>query len=140
MPPPPPPFPRSRAEQQLGNLAIAYYVVGGLTIPFSLIFLVHIGLGAAMVNGSLDGGANPPPEAMGWVFMALGSFAVLLGMTMGVLTIYAGRCLAQQKHLIFIYILAGIMCSSFPIGTAIGVLTFMALGNDDAKALFRRRA
>lgn len=140
-PPPPPPFARSRAEQQLGNLAIAYYVLGGITIPFSLIFLVHVGLGAAMLGGSLDGGGGPPPpDIVGWIFMGAGAFGVLVGVTMGALTIYVGRCLAQRKHLLFVYIMAGLLCASFPLGTVVGVLTFMALANDDTKSLFHKQA
>ena len=132
---------KSRAEEQLGHLAIGYYVLGGLMIPGSLIFLVHVGLGTVMLAGGMEGGSGPPPpEALDWVFVVLGLFGVLMGLTMGSLVIYAGRCLAKQRRLVFIYILAGLLCASFPLGTILGVLTFIALSNNDAKELFRRQA
>lgn len=130
---------KSRAEQQLGNLAIAYYVLGGLLIPTSLVFLIHVGLGTVMLSGGMDdGGGSAPPAALGWVFVVAGLFGVFLGVTMGSLIIYAGRCLAKQQRLLFVYILAGLLCANFPLGTILGVLTFIALSNEDAKSLFRR--
>jgi hypothetical protein len=74
------------------------------------------------------------------VFVILGLFGVFVGVTMGALIIYAGRCLAKQRRLLFIYILAGLLCASFPLGTILGVLTFVVLSREDAKDLFRRNA
>lgn len=136
LPPPPPPFAPSRAEQHLGQLAVGYYVMGALTILFSFLFMVHVALGASIVVGALDDAGPPPPAALGWVFVVMGLFAFVFVAAIGGLTIFAGRCIAQRKHLTFIYILAGILCTNMPLGTLLGVLTFVVLTKDDAKALF----
>lgn len=140
MPPPPAPFARPRGEQHLGNLAIGYYVLGGLTIPVGLVFLTHVAIGIAMVNGSFpDTGANGPPAAFGWLFIGLGLFAMTVCVTMGILTIVAGRCLSQKKRLTFVYVIAGLLCMNMPFGTLLGVLTFVTLSNDDTRSLFGPR-
>ena len=137
LPPTPPPFAPSRAEQHLGQLAVGYYVMGALTILFSFLFMAHVALGASMVVGALDDpSGTPPPAAFGWIFVVLGLFGCLFVATVGGLTIFAGRCIAQRKYLTFIYILAGILCTNMPLGTLLGVLTFVVLTKDDAKALF----
>lgn len=137
LPPAPPPFAPSRAEQHLAQLAVGYYVMGALTILFSFLFMVHVALGASMVVGALDDtGPSPPPAALGWVFLVMGLFAFVFVAAIGGLTVFAGRCIAQRKHLTFIYILAGILCTNMPLGTLLGVLTFVVLTKDDAKALF----
>ena len=137
LPPAPPPFAPSRAEQHLGQLAVGYYVMGALTILFSFLFFVHVALGTSIVMGALDDAHGPPPPAaFGWIFVVMGLFGFVLVASVGGLTIFAGRCIAQRKHLTFIYILAGILCTNMPLGTLLGVLTFVVLTRDDAKALF----
>jgi hypothetical protein len=115
---------------------VGYYVMGALTILFSFLFMVHVALGASIVVGALDDAGPPPPAALGWVFVVMGLFAFVVVAAIGGLTIFAGRCIAQRKHLTFIYILAGILCTNMPLGTLLGVLTFVVLTRDDAKALF----
>jgi hypothetical protein len=96
-----------------------------------------VALGTSIVMGALDdAGSSPPPAAFGWIFVVMGLFGFVLVASVGGLTIFAGRCIAQRKHLTFIYILAGILCTNMPLGTLLGVLTFVVLTRDDAKALF----
>ncbi len=141
LPPPPPPFAPSRADQQLSQLAIGYYVLGALYAPVSLFFLVYVGVGSALLGGKLDeGGGPPPPELMGWVFVAVGLLGVAGFFVMAALTIYAGRCIANRKHLTYVYILAGLICMNMPLGTVLGVLTFIVLTNEHTKSLFSRGA
>jgi hypothetical protein len=137
MPPPPPPFASPRGEQHLGQLAIGYYVLGGLFVPVAFIFVIYAVLGAAFLNGDMNHGqANPPPDVFGWMFLAIGIGGVLVGLTMAALTIFAGRCLATKKNLTFVYIMAGLLCTNMPLGTILGVLTFVVLSNDMTRSLF----
>jgi hypothetical protein len=116
-------------------------VLGGLFVPVSLFFLIYVGFGVAVIGGSFDGGSGPPPpEFMGWMFVGIGLFAFAIGIAMAALTVYCGRCIAQRKNLTFVYILAGILCTNMPLGTLLGVLTFVVLSNDHTKSLFGPRA
>jgi len=141
MPPPPPPFAAPRGEQHLGQLAIGYYVLGGLFVPVSFFFVIYAVIGAAFLNGDMPqghGGQPPPPDLFGWMFLAIGLGGVLVGLTMAALTIFAGRCLAQKKNLTFVYIMAGLLCTNMPLGTLLGVLTFVVLSNDLTRSLFQQ--
>lgn len=140
MPPSPPPFAAPRGEQHLGSLAIGYYVLGALYVPISFIFSIYAFVGAAFLGGEMDHGPNPPPEAFGWMFVAFGIIGTLVGLTGAGLTIYAGRCLSQKKHLTFVFIMAGLVCMNMPLGTILGIFTFVVLSNDMTRSLFRAGA
>ncbi len=116
-------------------------MLGALFVPVSLFFLIYVGFGVAVIGGSFDGGSGPsPPEFMGWMFVGIGLFAFAIGIAMAGLTIFCGRCIAQRKNLTFVYVLAGILCMNMPLGTLLGVLTFVVLSNDHTKSLFHSRA
>ena len=52
---------------------------------------------------------------------------ILLGWTLGGLTIFAGRCIARRKHRTFVLIMAGVNCIWIPYGTLLGVASFLTL-------------
>jgi hypothetical protein len=80
----------SQNGENLNLLSIMHYVLAGLTALFSSIFLIHVGMGIAMLSGAFDG-KNAPPRMMGWLFVLLGTGAVLCGWAMAVLMVIAGR-------------------------------------------------
>jgi hypothetical protein len=76
------------------------------------------------------------PQFFGYLFIGLGSCAVLLGWTVGALTIFAGRCIATHRRRVFSLVMAGINCASFPLGTLLGVFTFVVLLRPSVKELY----
>jgi hypothetical protein len=56
----------------------------------------------------------------------------------GVLMIYTGRCLRQHKHYIFCLVMAALMCTNAPLGTILGVFTFIVLLRPEVQAKFGR--
>src|SRR5215469_16226609 len=90
----------ARDLSHLRTLSICHFVWGGLWMLFSSVFIVHIVLGAVMVSGAIPPtrGQPPPPQAIGWLFIAIGTGAVLFGWTGGILVIYSGVCLRARKH------------------------------------------
>ena len=84
----------------LKALAICHYVWGGLTLLFSSIFIVHIVMGAMVLNGTFPGGAGgpPPPKEMGYMFIGMGGCGMFMGWAMGILTIVSGRCINPPLH------------------------------------------
>lgn len=125
----------SQDEQNLNLLSIFHYVVGAFTILCSSVFLVHVGIGIAMIAGKLDGKEGPPPE-LGWVFVALGSMAVIIGWTLGILMIVAGRKLKMRTSRTFCLVIAAIECTLSPFGTILGVFTIVVLMKESVIQLF----
>jgi hypothetical protein len=120
----------SADDQHLRLLAIFHYIWGGLTATASSLGLIHVTLGIVMlVNpGVLASPRQPPPPAfMGWMVLLLGAAIALIGWTLGALTIYSGRCISRRRHRTFSLVMAGINCLSVPLGTALGVFTFIVL-------------
>ena len=76
------------------------------------------------------------PRAIGFLFVGIGTVVVLLGWTIGGLTIYAGRCLQRRRHRTFTFVMAGINCLHVPFGTALGVFTIIVLQRPSVAALY----
>jgi hypothetical protein len=127
-------------QEHLRLLTIFHYVIGGLTALLSLIPLIHVGLGVAMLTGVFPTGPSsagaPPPAFLGWLFLILGATIVLLGETTAILTLLAGRFLSQRRRRLFCLITAGVNCLQIPIGLCLGVFTFLVLMRPSVKAAF----
>ncbi len=122
-------------EQHLNLLSIFHYVVGGLTALFSCIFLVHVALGIAMLNGAFDG-KDAPPRFLGWIFILLPGFFILCGWIISACMIVAGRKLARHKARTYCLVIAGLECVLMPFGTVLGVFTIIVLMRESVKTLF----
>ena len=134
----------------LQTLTLCHFIMGGLIALFSCLFIIHIVMGAMMIHN--PGAFTPAPPArtvpsvpaalgfppmMGYMFLTMGIIAVVSGWTLGGLTAYAGRCLKERKHYLFILIIAGCNCAFvMPLGTLLGAFTFVVLLRPTVKALF----
>ena len=128
-----------RDLDHLKLLRIFHYIVGGLTIAFSSLFIFHIGfavmlyLHPELLPKPPGGQPLPPPREM-WLLLAImASVFVVIGWTFGVLTIVSGRMMAQLRHRVFSVIVAGLNCLLFPFGTALGVCTLLVLCRDSVR-------
>jgi hypothetical protein len=129
-------------NSHLQLIAVFHYIWGGLTALFSSIALIHVSLGLMMIlnkNFLTSPGQPPPPPFMGWMFVLIGGFILLLGWTMGGLTIYSGRCISRRRNRTFSLVMAGINCLSIPLGTALGVFTFIVLMQPSVTAEYEYR-
>jgi len=143
----------ARDAEHLRYLAIGHYVYGGLTMLCSSVFIVHVVIGILTIQNpafltppappSRTGLAaprpGPPPQVLGWLFAGVGSVAVLLGWTVGVCTIVSGRCVARRRARLFSLIMAGVNCMSAPLGTTLGVFTFIVLLRESVRATYDGR-
>jgi hypothetical protein len=84
-------------EQHLQLLAIFHYIVGGLTAFLACLPLIHLTIGLVMVFGGFSGN-QAPPAFVGWLFIILGGGFFLVGQSLAICIIIAGRFLAQRKH------------------------------------------
>ena len=145
---PPPRDPWEVDRGHLKTLAICHYVAGGLEIAFASIFIIHIVMGLVIMNdpGALGppagtrGGQQPPPAAFGWLFVGVGSCAVLAGWTAGILTIVSGRAIARRRWRTFSLVMAGVNCLWAPVGTVLGVFSFIVLLRGSVADLYAHEA
>lgn len=130
----------SKDLEQLRLLSIGYYIYGGLSAVFYLMPLLFIFVGIGIVTEFIKPqGKEPPTSADGWTFLIIGTLFFLYGQITSIATILAGRFIKQRKKHLFCLIVAGFNCISFPIGTALGVFTFVVLLRDSVKAMFNRQ-
>ena len=122
-------------EEHLRMLSILYYIWGGLTACFSCLGVVYVIMGGIfMVAASQQ--QNAPPAWFGAIFSIFGVLMVLLIGAMAGLTLWTGRNLQQRKRYTLCLIVAGVSCPSVPLGTALGVFTFVVLSRPSVKQLF----
>jgi len=128
-----------RDREHLKLLTWFHYIVGGWTAAISCVFLLHLGMGLAMLfnpNAFFGAGASAPPPAMAYLFIIIGSIAVFGGWLFGFLTIYSGRCIKARKRRIFSFIVAALCCLNFPLGTILGVCTILVLNRPSVRELY----
>src|SRR2546421_2356586 len=156
----------SEAEEQLivrerlRWLAIGFYVKGAVTAIFVSFLLFHfvfmLGFSfmpesawnppprPATTAESLSVTPSPsprpvnqgPPVIMFRIFAGVIGVIILLGWTLGGLTIYAGRCVQKRTRRTFIYVMSAVNCPFIPWGTLLGVATFILLQTPAARREF----
>jgi hypothetical protein len=141
--------PNAADVSYLKTISILHYVWGGIILFFSLLMLIYIGFGVAIVSGTfapapMQGPTTGPavnadmPREFGWFFIGFGGIAMMVGLTLGILNIVSGRRIEARRSRVFSFVIAGINCVSFPFGTALGVFTFILLSKDSVKAMYQR--
>ncbi|PYL66931.1 MAG: hypothetical protein DMF28_10325 [Verrucomicrobia bacterium] len=127
-------------KEHLRLLAIFHYIAAGLAALFSFFPLLYTTIGAIFIfvarHGTSKPGEELPPEFLGWIFVGLGSFLFLLGITMAICILIAGRCLSRFRCYSFTLVMACVECLFIPFGTILGVFTIIALSRESVKALF----
>lgn len=117
---------------------IFHYALAGITALFSMLPLLHVFMGWAILSGGFDGpaeGANFP-ATFGWMFVIMGSVAIIFGLSLAIVIAVAGRSLQLRRRRVFCLVAAGLMCMMMPLGTVLGVFTIVVLMRDSVKALF----
>lgn len=125
----------TREEEHLNLLALFHFILGGLTAFGACIPFIHLGLGLAMVGGAFPE-QNGPPPAIGWLFVVFGTFAILIGWTLAILMIAAGRRLKARRSRTFCFVVAALCCTMMPFGTVLGIFTILVLSKEPVKAMF----
>ncbi len=121
----------AKTEGHLCLLGIFHYILGAISIPFSLIPLLHVGIGISIMAEN---------EAVPGAVMAIvGGVFVLIGLAKSFCQIAAGQCLRARRGYAFVFVVACVECFFAPLGTVLGVFTIINLTKEEAKTLFGRR-
>lgn len=130
----------SQDQQHLDLLGVFHYVVAGLAAVFSLLPLIHLAFGIAMVTGHMGGmqahPGGPDPAWFGWFFIAIALLLIVSGLTFSLLFAYAGTCLRRRRRHTFCIVMAAIGCAFMPFGTVLGIFTLIVLTKPSVRSLF----
>jgi hypothetical protein len=122
-------------NRNLSTLSTLHYVYGGLVCFAGLVMLVLVGMGAFLQSDFIaEKSHDPEADLVGGVFQALGWGLFAFLEVWGALIILSGRWIAQRRNRTGSLVIAGFCCLSFPLGTALGIFTFIALLDKSAQA------
>lgn len=132
----------TEAEKNQNLLAVFHYVVGGFHVLFGLFPLIHVavGLGFVFAPGFFGepGDVDKFPKFFGWFFAFMGMGFVILAQVFAGLILASGRFLKQRRRYRFSFVVACLLCLSFPFGSVLGIATIVILSSQEAKALYGR--
>jgi len=135
-----PPYwlPPNRDAEHLKLLSTFHYVLGGVMGFFGCAPIIHVFIGVLALMGKMQtqGNGQPPPPWFGWVFIIMGSFAIVLGWTLATCLLIAAGRLRKKRNWTFCFVVACVSCLFAPMGTVLGVFTILVLSRPTVKAMF----
>lgn len=138
----PPHVAAARDAEQLRMLAVGHFVLAGL----ALLGLAFIGFHYAVMHTVFDhpdvwrnAKGGPPPALMLDLFrMMYVAFAAFF-IACGVGNLMSGLFLRQRRRRTFSLVMAGINCMNMPLGTVLGVFTFIVLLRESVRQAYAAR-
>lgn len=125
--------------QQIKLISVFNYVFGGIIALLACIPFIHLTLGIVfliMSQQPTTTGDPPPPAFVGWIFIFAASIIILVGWTLAICIMIAGRNLNRKKHYTYCFVFAAIQCLFMPLGTALGVFSIIVLMRQSVKDMF----
>lgn len=124
-------------DDLLTVVGIFHYVAGGFQMLMSLLGLFYVAMGILMGTGTLGTAKSPPPpEAIGWIFGAVGVIITAFCLTLGVLSIKAGTSIRRRRNRVFCIVVDAILCLMIPFGTIVGIFGLVMLTRPGAAEEF----
>lgn len=135
---PPPRPPQATSQEHIRLVGILHYVMAGLYGLMGCLGFFHLIMGIMMLTntGFMSSGGAPPPF-IGGIFAGAGAFVILWHWVLGALNVMAGRNIAARRGRTFCLVIAGFNCTNVPLGTVLGVFTFLLLLKEDVARDFR---
>lgn len=130
--------------EHLKLLAIFYYISSGLSCLGSLLGVFYAGMGLMIpkmaASSPRSSGPAPFPQEMTWMFFLMGIVIIVICLAMAVGNFLTARWLSARKNNTFCMVVAGLSCLFFPLGTALGVFTFIVLSRPSVAHLFEEQS
>jgi hypothetical protein len=137
-----PPLMRDQRKIDADHLKLVgvfHLVLAGLTLlGLGFLFLHWFFLHTLFTNPELMKGAKdgPPPAQFfaifKWFYLFFGGCIV----TAGLLNAVSGWCILKRRARIYSLVVAGLNCAIIPIGTTLGVFTFVVLLRDSVREAY----
>lgn len=131
--------PNKKDIQHLRQLSIFHFVAAGLAL-FGLAFLfLHYSIMQAVFTNPdfFKGSKSMPPPADFFAMFKI--FYVVFGtwfIASGIINLISAVFLRQRKNRTFSMVVAGFNCLHMPLGTVLGIFTFIVLGRDSVSELY----
>ena len=120
-------------------LSIFHFVLAGLSVVGLGFLILHwLFLHTMLTSPELmkGGKGGPPPEAFfaffQWFYIIFGTMIVI----MGVANLISGWCIRKRRGRVYSLIVAGIDCMGIPLGTTLGVFTFVVLLRESVNEVY----
>jgi hypothetical protein len=124
-------------EEHLRLLRLVYIILGATYSACAAFPLIYVVFGLVITFApahSVQRGVDP--RFLGWVLVVIG-FMLTIGFAIfGGLQLYAARCLRLRRSRTLCLVAATLTCLMIPIGTALGVFTFIVLGRPTVQSMF----
>lgn len=133
----PPPYDQDLEHLRL--LVLFHKIVAGIYIVVGLCGLPHFTIGLLMnIDPTfMESPTSPPPPGfVGWIFMGFAAMFVFGAWVFAILNWLSSHRLQQRNGLKLIYATSGLNCLWMPIGTALGVFTFIVITRPSVRSLF----
>jgi hypothetical protein len=122
----------------LNLLATLHYVWSGLLGCGTLGIIGYFLLVGGLVGASAASAGSGDAAVAAGVTIVMGLVVGAMMIALFVVHVLAASGLKKRKRKVMIYIASALMCTSVPLGTLLGVFTFITLGRPGVKALFDR--
>ncbi len=116
-------------DQHLRWLTWAYFIYAGLAGSRSCFFIYE------MLNSMIRANTHPPEDSVQHSFILINP-APFIMLAFSALLVYCGICIGKRKLLKLILFSAGISSFLFPLGTVLGIWTFVVMLRPSVKTLF----
>lgn len=126
-------------KEHIRLLAVGHYVMAGITGLFSLLPLLHVAIGLVFLFGDLKTVSSDeafPHQLFGAIFAGFGALIVVIGLALALAIAIAGKKMKDFHSRTYCLVIGGILCTIFPLGTVLGVLSLVTLLKPEAKTLF----
>lgn len=144
----PPALPQHQQQIDDGHiklLAVFHFVLGGMSLLGLGFLLLHWFIMETVFSNPemwkhQPGG--PPPEQFLAIFKVFKWFYLFGGVCIvaaGIANVLSGIFLKTRRHHMFSLVVAGLNCMFFPLGTALGVFTFIVLLRESVKSAYQNR-
>lgn len=124
-------------DGHLRLLSVLHFVTAGLAIVGLLFLVGHFMIMNTLIRNpemwknQQNGGPQPDQffAIFQWFYLLMGTF-MLLG---AVGNLLSGMYMRKKKKLMFSMVVSGFNCLNFPLGTVLGVFTFIVLLRDSVR-------
>ncbi|MGB0579292.1 MAG: hypothetical protein ACPGVU_06285 [Limisphaerales bacterium] len=121
--------------EHIRMLSVFHYVLGGLGIAVTVVTIFMIVAGAGFVSQA-NLPEEPPPVALAafsLIFLGAAAYSLLLA----ILNLLEGQALKSGGSRTLIYVVSALNCLNVPIGTVLGVFTFIVVSRETVSGQFR---